>query len=385
MPPVGQPPVDRRNKLLAIRQTLQTNMQTILTPDQWKKFQATYPRVFGQPQPLRPQIFNNINNSVPAIASYGSQPTELGAQLLNRLMPQTVRLIPFFALIGLLALFLAMIGPVDYYLLGFFRRRKYTWILFPATSIAFTIATILMANHYLGLRDQRRSLFVVDLAKDGTALRWNRYELVFAARDKQSVTELKDALWAPLEVHGMEAGAYIPNAPYYSYNRNYSYRGGEIESSAPLYEGVLPVHFQTSKALRQWQPVLNRVFSFEPPPVPLPADWNAIESAWPNLLNVRGKLSEKKSFDGDIYAISGHDPKLSHSVNMGVLPEDMLELLCHGEGQGWLSLVSQVSPTGGGNFEDITAMDLAANDSVLVIVTQMGDDIVVYRRFFYGN
>ena len=35
--------------------------------------------------------------------------------------------------------------------------------------------------------------------KDGAAVRWNRYELVFAARDKQAVTELKDALWAPLK------------------------------------------------------------------------------------------------------------------------------------------------------------------------------------------
>jgi hypothetical protein len=49
------------------------------------------------------------------------------------------------------------------------------------------------------------------------------------------------------------------------------------------------------------------------------------------------------------------------------------------------SLVSQISPTGGGNFEDVPAMDMEANDSVLAIVTQIGDDIVVYRRFFYGN
>ena len=138
--------------------------------------------------------------------SYSVQPTALGAELMNLLMPKTVRLIPFSAVLGLLVLFLLMIGPVDYFVLGFFRRRRFTWVLFPATSLAFTAATVLMANHYLGLRDQRRSLIVVDLARDGTALRWNRYELVFAARDKQSVTELKDALWAPLDVQAPMIG-----------------------------------------------------------------------------------------------------------------------------------------------------------------------------------
>src|ERR1019366_9218593 len=90
-----------------------------------------------------------------------AESTSIGAELLNRLMPQTVRLIPFSALIGILVLFVLLIGPADYFLLGAFRRRKFTWILFPATSIVFTAATVLMANHFLGLHDQRRSLFVV--------------------------------------------------------------------------------------------------------------------------------------------------------------------------------------------------------------------------------
>jgi len=376
------PPVERRNKLLAARQAFRTNLQAILTPDQLKKFQATYPRVFAVFPSLRPQI---LNNRIPSIApSYGNQPSMLANELLSLLMPHSVRLIPFSALIGLLALFLAMIGPVDYYLLGFFRRRKYTWILFPATSLAFTMATVLMANHYLGLRDQRRSLIVVDLAQDGTALRWNRYELVFAARDKQSVTDLKDALWAPLDVRTMPDQIYNPyNNPY---NRGYGYSAdADREAGPPFYDGVLPVHFQTSEAIRQWRPELNRIFSFEPPPVPLFPDWRAIEKAWPNLQIMRAKLSQKKSFIGDLYAISSSNSITTSSGFADILPATILNSLCVGESQGLLSLVSQVSPTGGGNFEDVQAMDTETNDSVLAIVTRSGDDIVVYRRFFYGN
>ena len=94
--------------------------------------------------------------------SYSVQPTQLGPELMQQLMPHTVRLIPFHRIAGMLGLFLLMIGPGDFFVLGFLRRRRYTWLLFPATSIAFTVATVLMANYYLGLHDQRRSLIVVD-------------------------------------------------------------------------------------------------------------------------------------------------------------------------------------------------------------------------------
>ncbi len=319
--------------------------------------------------------------------SYAVQPTDLGAELMNRLMPQTVRHIPFSELIGLLTLFLLLIGPVDYFVLGFFRQRRFTWVLFPAMSFAFTIATVLMANHYLGLRDQRRSLIVVDVARNGTALRWNRYELVFAARDKQSVTEVKDALWAPLDVRAMPNEFYNPNyRPVNPYNRSYGYGvNAEREAGPPLYDGTLPVHFQTSEAIHQWRPELNRVFSFEPPPVPLFPNWRAIEAAWPNLENIRAKLSETKSFSGDLFAISGSRSITADSVSTGILPGSILEELCMGDSSGLRSVVSQISPNGGGSFEDVPALDTEANDSVLAIVTQIGGDIVVYRRFFYGN
>jgi len=332
-------------------------------------------------------------NYVPP-SSYAANSDSLGAELLSRLMPQTVRLIPFSALIGLLALFVVMIGPADYFVLGALRRRKFTWILFPAVSIAFTVATVLMANHYLGLRDQRRSLFVVDLAKDGSALRWNQYELVFAARDRQSVTELKDALWAPLEARQMVNQPYVqvirgrqvmlvPNNPYnsgYGYNAN-----AEGGTEPPLFTGVLPVHFQSRKMLRQWQPELNRIFSFESPPVPLIPNWDAVEKTWPNLQEVRAKLSGTKPFTGDVFALGKYNSITADSGSSGIVPAEILNGLCGSDSVGLKSVVSQISPTGGSGFEDAQVLDSDANDSALVIVTQMGDDLVVYRRFFYGK
>ncbi|HEY2084019.1 MAG TPA: hypothetical protein VGI88_14650 [Verrucomicrobiae bacterium] len=338
--------------------------------------------------------------------SYSVQQTSLGGELMGQLMPRTVRLIPFSALFGTLGLFLVMIGPVDYFILGWLGRRRFTWVLFPVTSILFMLATVAMANYYLGRHNQRRSLIVVDMDKDGTAVRWNRYELIFAARDKQAVNEVKDALWTSLKVAASDDST-----------SGFDDESAGRNTSPPWYEGAVPVHFRASESLHQWQPKLNRIFSFEPPPAPLLANWSEIEKAWPDLKAIRVKLSEKTPFTGDLCAISSaggvtfdpgsaHRPgaqsaaqpvefdynptrRQSHHVTLTatnwILAHPILSDSCLGGSEGLQSLVSQVSPNGGANFEDLPAMDTEAGDSTLAIVTQSGDDIIVYRRFFHGN
>ncbi|HEX4263303.1 MAG TPA: hypothetical protein VH597_03105 [Verrucomicrobiae bacterium] len=306
-------------------------------------------------------------------ASYSVQSTEFGGKVMSQLMPKTVRLIPFGALVVMLGLFLLMIGPLDYFVLGWLRRRRFTWVLFPATCLAFTVGTVVMANYYLGRHDQRRSLTVVDLGADGTPLRWNRYELVFAARDRQAVTEVKDALWT--DVASVQSDWNIGNDD----------ESAVRESGPPWYEGSVPVHFRTSEPIHQWRPVLNRVFSFEPPPVPLLPDWRAVEAAWPDLPAIRAKLSTSKPFAGDVCAISGLNSALRHDGTNKILSDSILQELCLADSSGLFALVSQVSPTGGANYEDLQGMDTQESDSALAIVTQNGDDIIVYRRFFHGN
>jgi len=326
---------------------------------------------------------NNINTP-----AYSTQPSGLGPELMQQLMPRTVRLIPFSALMGTLGVFLLMIGPVDYFVLGWLRRRRYTWVLFPATSIVFMIATVLMANYFLGLHDQRRSLIVVDLNHDGTALRWNRFELVFTARDKQVVTELKDALWAPIDFDAVPVGLpYNQGYPYPNGNQPYAYRSADEarETGPPWYDGAVPVHFRTSQSINQWQPKLNRIFSFEPPPVPLLPNWAAIEATWPNVQNIQAKLSASK-ISANVCSLSDSNSAcIIDKDHEPILSDNILNELCEGDSTGLLSIVSQVSPTGGGNFEDAQGMDVKGGDSVLAIVTRTGDDIVVYRRFFHGK
>jgi hypothetical protein len=173
---------------------------------------------------------------------------------------------------------------------------------------------------------------------------------------------------------------------------NYAPDYDETETGPALYQGIVPTHFQTSQLIRQWQPRLNRVFSFEPPPVPLIPNWAEVEAAWPDLPTVRAKLSAKKRFEGDVCAISTSlysQPYQSKTTfdsdSSQILPPSIVSELCLGDSFGLRSLVSQISPNGGGSSEDVPAMDPDAGDSALVIVTQSGDDIIVYRRFFHGS
>ena len=49
------------------------------------------------------------------------------------------------------------------------------------------------------------------------------------------------------------------------------------------------------------------------------------------------------------------------------------------------SVVSQVSPTGAGNFEDLSVLDQTTQDSWLVtVIRRVGEDYVVYRRLYRG-
>lgn len=412
--------------------------QSILASGHWEaptnfNWQASFPTQANQPgRPYRPRRPPQMA-SMPSPMYYGIQSTSFGAELITQLIPKTVRLIPFPALLATLGVFLLMIGPADYFLLGWLRRRRYTWVLFPVMSIVFTLGTVTMANHYLGLRDQRRSLIVVDVDKDGMPVRSDRYELIFAARDKQSVTELKDALWAPLESQMLPdmsqfrvTAAMMRRGGVYSYNSQpYSYRSGVInageDAAPPWYEGTLPAHFRTSKSLRQWRPELNRVFSFDASSAPALTNWSAIEEAWPKLQDIRAKLSANKNFAGDVCAVTMYPSDtfgpgatevaanadapefetggmnsdqadavaspwhvMFDSSSTRILHASTLTRLCVGDlSSRLLSLVSQISPTGGGNYEDVQVLD--ANDSALLIVTEVGDDIVVYRRIFHAN
>lgn len=307
-----------------------------------------------------------------------------GGDLREGLLPHETRFIPFRALAWMLSLFVLMIGPVDYVVLGRLRRRRYTWILFPVVTAAFTVATVRMANHYLGRGDHRRALVFVDVGENGVVFRQNRFELLFAAHDRQETAHVQEGLWAPMErtvlTHDRSRHA---GYPYYYRTRIHV----GPDDTPPLWEGAIPEHFQVSQVIRQWQPQLIRILSLETPPTSLTTVRDTMDRAIREFSNSE-QLSNTKpigiqKFSNDVFVLHGTNV-VCVERGAGLLPASLISASSTAGSNGLFSIVAQISPSGGGDFEDLAVLDESdPGQWMVVIVTQAVDDILVYRRVYH--
>lgn len=168
---------------------------------------------------------------------YGYDPTPALSALL---WPEGVGAIPLPLVLGVFAAFLVWIGPVEWWLLGRIRRRRWTWITFPLAAIAATTAVAMIARSTLGGQDHLRRLVVVDCDRAGIPRRTITVELRFTAGD--SATVLKPHAEVVCAMPGSDerrgGGAM---APLRSEHRGPWYDGGEVEIGLPQWTPVLVV------------------------------------------------------------------------------------------------------------------------------------------------
>lgn len=287
--------------------------------------------------------------------------------IFDSLRPASVQVVPMYAIVFLLASFVAVVGPVDYFILGWLKRRKLTWIFFPAVCAAVTIFTIWLAGHYLGRSDVRKSLVISDIGSEGRVVRQNRVELIFTASTRDVISEVHHSL-----VH------VLP------------WRGGRDESSKTRYEGSLTGHLQISRHAAQWSPIFTRYFGMEGQPRTelhwdrlnagnLPRDQHSVAVAARLLVD---RPVEAICFyhqndawcldkDGDFFA-EGRD---------GIRHE-----LCVHQARGQFSIVSQISPNGGEQADDMAFLDRTDGQQWLVLVVQReADQIFVSRKLYYAE
>jgi hypothetical protein len=297
------------------------------------------------------------------------------------LLPQETRFIPLRALVGMLTLFILVIGPVDYAVLGRLRRRRYTWVVFPMMTAAFTVATVRMANRYLGHGDHRRAIVFVDIGEHGVVLRQDRYELLFAGHDQSVTMNVQDGLWSPLE-YTILGRNRLRDPGYSAFGRP-----GQMESEGtpPLCEGAVPGRFQVNQAIHQWQPQLDRILSLDAPSTSITANWDAVDLAILQSSETEHLLSATlfRQPPGDIFLLHGTNVVYVEQ-GLRLLPPALISAACTGGPNGLFSLVSQISPSGGGNFEDLAVLDESdPGQWMIVVVSQAGDDILVYRRVYH--
>ena len=213
-------------------------------------------------------------------------------ELLDRLMPDGVRMVPLSLLAMILMVFVALIGPGDYFVLGWLRMRKLTWITFPVATFAVTALTVWLSNRYMSSAETRRAAVIRDLGSSGDVVRTNRFELLFVASSRRVVTTVEKGLFASLSTAvDFDANAYLkagqppaqsmaimqngqPMIVSPNMNRSHFASEGQAVPVPTQIQGRIPTQFNSIQDLAKWTPQLNRVFSISGTAVPSQVDWD---------------------------------------------------------------------------------------------------------------
>jgi hypothetical protein len=325
------------------------------------------------------------------------------------LLPSDVEMVPTWIIGMILMGYVVAIGPGDYFLLGWLRMRKYTWVMFPLITGVFTFLTIVVANAFMGSDDTGGKLVITDLADNGIPVRQTTLETLYYSAQANVKNEHKGELVVLSE----------DNFSGLDYRNPYGQQ--QHVQDAPLsYSGHFPQNFNVSHRVQQWSPVSLRTLSLEPQESHVPAiDWNDVSlltTAEGNVrlreeLSLHSKTLEQES--GTVvkcYAVVYHEeqvvnlleylpPLADRQINyygpygnprpyyhdqstavqamIGSIPTVKLS------SENIFNVVSQIAPHGAGSLEDLAFLDNSDPAQwALVVVINQGDDFSVFRKLY---
>ena len=172
---------------------------------------------------------------------------------LDTLRPDAPRLIPLTLVGAALAVLLLVVGPGDYLLLGWLRRRRWTWLLFPVCCALCAWWMGRAAERHIGSNDRRGTVRLVDVARDGHVLRELRYEFLLPTRDREWEVRVEDGMAvAVLREEQQFYGGPVPS----TFNRTAD------SSHDAIFEWESASRGHIRRSLRQWTPSLLRVTCF---------------------------------------------------------------------------------------------------------------------------
>lgn len=324
------------------------------------------------------------------------------------LLPSDVQMVPTWIIGSILMGYVMAIGPGDYFLLGWLRLRKYTWVLFPVITGAFTLLTVMVANAYMGSDDTGGKLVITELIGNGIPARQTTLETLYYSAQAKVENEHKGELVVLSEDN-------FTNVDYYNqYNRR-----PQGQDSPLSYSGRFPQEYSVSHRVQQWSPVSVRTLSLEPQESQVPPiDWSDAslvttsegniklrnelnrytmelqkKSTTPiqvtatifhesNRIDILGYLSQQP-FQQDFnrgYAYQQtyyHDQAGAIAAMIGNIPTAKVS------SENFFGIVSQIAPEGAGSLEDLALLDSSDPAQwVLVIVEQQGENFQVYRKLY---
>jgi hypothetical protein len=351
-------------------------------------------------------------------------PLQTGDQLLSRLMPQGLRVVPMSLIGVILVVYVALIGPADWFVLGALRRRKWTWVFFPAVTVALTLATVKLAEWYMQVTGNHRHVTFHDIGEEGQVARRNRYDALFEGSERFIKTELNREIFTAMTLQRFSSGTWA------GYQQSQLDEGDQSHkyTGVATYSGRVPAHYAVTQFASQWTPQLNRRFTI---PVgndqPVEFDWSRF--ADPGVFSPRtvtaegaprrqivqgvqqvfgpaasvhivtgGKmhhLAGNKAVFQELAAPYGLDPYGNPNTqpqygrvwtDPSTRQSGFLEDVSSNAQGGLFAVVSQISPTGGKDFEDLALVDPSNPDQWLLIVAiDRGDDLDIYRKLYSGG
>ncbi|HIF01098.1 MAG TPA: hypothetical protein EYQ63_29830, partial [Fuerstia sp.] len=328
--------------------------------------------------------------------SYELQPkgSPLASVSETALLPEGVEMVPTYVIAMLLIAYVVTIGPVDYLVLGYFKARKYTWLLFPLVTAAFTALTVSIAHRYMASTDTGGAISIVDVTDDGRPVRRTDLQMHFYA----SQTTLSEAV---------SQSFVVPGQMLIATNMRYGGpQGPRATSTGVHYSGRFPQAYNIEHDLRQWEPQLVRSMTLAPESGDvLQIPWNDaslvttdagrqellqhLQNAAPDGASVAAIVLHKdKRFTvgggGFLFSpsvIKRGENWVEADVRMRRYertpgPElkaiGLLESACRTGTRDFFSLVSQVSPQGSASLEDLPIMDPTDANQWLLMVAVKG-------------
>lgn len=363
---------------------------------------------------LRPMLLNRQQNGRSYLNKRYLESTFGGSERLNPrnepllsfgeqvLLPEDVEMVPTWVIGLILCGYVLTIGPIDYFVLGWLRLRKYTWIVFPIVTLGFTFLTIAVAHDYMSSDETGGRLVITDIVDNGIPVRQTVLETLFLGAKTEIVTEHKSQFVVQVE------DSFNPADRVRMYGN-----GPERKSDTPLsYTGHFPQNYTVRQEVQQWSPVSLRTLSLEPEGVQLPSiDWGDSTLVTTPEGKVRLKAALRQNqipiYSAVIYhngaqeALWGQLPPAfqgGSGQQIGVTSDNIpgsrtlaiQQLLSYiptaANNTGLFRIVSQIAPQGAGSLEDLAVWDSSdPNQWALVIMTTEGNEFHVYRKLYFAD
>lgn len=393
----------RRNQ--DVRQMLRQNGYQI--SDQQGSFVIT-----GGPGRSTHLQVTNLKEAVESLAldfRVEPKPNPLISASETSLLPKGIEMVPTWVIALLLIAYVVTIGPVDYFVLGYFRARKFTWILFPVVTAFFTLLTIAIAHEYMSSTDTGGQLTIVDLGDSGEALRKTDLQMHFYASQQEVRVDASQTFTVPAQM--MMA----------NFNQYGGPSGPRPTIASISYSGRFPQSYSTSQQMRQWEPQTVRTLTLAPELADIPAiDWDNKELATTadgrrllgQMIRELAPASEIDAIvlhNGQTYAVgSGGFLFASHLMSAGKAWTETNQwqrryqtpnhdaIACMGIIQAtavtprndFFDIVSQVSPHGSASMEDMPVLDTSDKSQwlLLIAVRKKGQNHTqVFRRMYHTS